>query len=193
MIPLLGPLLGVVKGAVGAVGTVTGGLLAGPTRWLTLIALVVIVAQALHAGRLKSQLAGCRADHAEFVAAQERAARAVTDQQLRDTRIVAADVATVDTTHQQELDHAHAESERLRADLAAERQRLRQRFTCPPDGRPRLPGAAGATGLADAPAGLRPEDAGVLVGTADACDADIKGLQALVRAYRSACNGGPSS
>lgn len=166
----------------GALRVISGG------PWLTYIIVALIGALAIYAAVQRAQLANCKTQHAEYVAEIERAQSAAAASTAQQTATAVEETGRIDTTHDQELDHAQAAADALRSDLAAARQQLRQRFTCAARSAS-LPGAASAARPADEAAGLRPDDAGFLVGTADRADADIRALQALVLSYRKACNG----
>lgn len=98
-------------------------------------------------------------------------------------------VAAIDTKHTQELSHALANNESLRADVLAVRRRLRIAAVCPAPDRADLPRGPSAPGLADgATVELSPE-AGqtVLDLRADLTRdrAKLAGLQEYVRATRA--------
>lgn len=77
---------------------------------------------------------------------QQAAARADSlAETLRLQRELAIETAALDDRHTQELNHAHAENNRLRAALAAGEQRLRVNATCR-----RAPDTTGAARVADA-------------------------------------------
>ena len=139
------------------------------------VAVTAITVLAIWVLCLRAELAICKGEHARAQADAVAAA-------LTATTAAAEQMALTDAIHEEELEHARQAAENLRADLADSRQRLRQRFTCP-----RLPGAATAPGQTDEAAGLRPEDAAFLVGASEACDADIRALQAIILNDRKIC------
>lgn len=121
-----------------------------------------------------SQLQRIADTNAAALAAQQQA-RQHLEQQL----------AAIDTQRYQELTNAQDHTDRLAADLAATRQRLRVRID--PASCPGLPAATGAAGLDDgagARADLHPADAAALVrvtGRADECRARLTALQEWAR------------
>lgn len=128
----------------------------------------------------------------------QRAAHAAELQQLADINAAALAVqqqtrqrleqqlAALDQQRYQELTHAQQNTDRLAADLAAARQRLRVRID--PASCPGLPAATGAAGLDDgagARADLHPAVAASVVrvtGRADECRARLTALQEWARA-----------
>lgn len=87
--------------------------------------------------------------------------------------------------YEQEQSHAKAAHDQVVADLRAGLVRLRDRWTCgAADAAADLPATAGATGSTDAPAELRAASAGRIVGAGAECDAQVRGLQAVVRTYQ---------
>lgn len=177
----------ILKNALGIAGGLVRTITGGPL--MTYVAAFVIGALLIHAVLQAQRLSACKTAHAEYVASVEKSASTGSAKALDKSQTAANEAQALDTTHEKELDDAKAAADRLRDDLAAARQQLRKRFTCPSTRAPRMPGVAAAAGQADEGAGLRPEDAGFLVGTGDACDADIRALQALALSYRKACNG----
>lgn len=77
---------------------------------------------------------------------------------------------------------AQAIADRVVADLRSGQRRLRDRWTCPSVGS--LPRVAATPPQPDAAAIDRAESAGRIVGAAAACDQQVIGLQALIRADR---------
>lgn len=80
--------------------------------------------------------------------------------------------------YEQDKTDAEADAKRLAADLRAERVRLRPEWRC------EVPAASASAGKPDAAADLRAEGASDLVGNADAADAEIRRLQAILRVER---------
>lgn len=83
--------------------------------------------------------------------------------------------------YEQDKAHAEADQARLVADLRAERVRLRAAWRCPAAG---VPGASARAGQPDAAAEQRIQGASDLVRAAADADAQIRALQAILRAER---------
>lgn len=183
---------GLLSLVTGTVGKLTGSLLASPLRWLLLLALLVIAAQALQAGRLKLQLAEAREQRALVIAAAfEQAQRATQDARAREASL-RGEIATLTQQHQEALSHAQERAAALSDDLRRGAVRVRRELCEPaPTAADRVhpPGPAGARVLADAGAGLREHPAAAAVGTGARADAQVRALQALALSYRKACNG----
>lgn len=113
------------------------------TRALAILcAALALALYSLHAayGSKSAALGAAQEKH------QQAAARADSlAETLRLQRALAAEAAALDNHHTQELTHAKAENDRLRAAVAAGQQRLRVNATCP-----RLPDTTGAARVADA-------------------------------------------
>lgn len=82
--------------------------------------------------------------------------------------------------HEKDKADAQAASDRLVADLRGGNQRLHVRWQAA-NATNELSAAAAATAVADGGAADRYESAGRAIGAADACDAQVKGLQAFAR------------
>lgn len=84
---------------------------------------------------------------------------------------------------QYERDKAHAldQKDAVIRDLRAGKLSLRPQWRCPAASVPNAPGGAGG---ADADSGIREESAAELVSIAAQCDAQVRGLQAVVTADR---------
>lgn len=136
--------------------------------------------------RLNGELSALRAAHtAELRQLADINTAALAAQQQASQRL-AQQLAGIDQQRYQELTHAQENTDRLAADLATARQRLRVRID--PAGCPGLPAATGAAGLDDA-AGARADlhpavAAGVVrvTGRADQCRARLTALQEWARA-----------
>ena len=123
--------------------------------------------------------------------------RAVTERDAASAELLQANtVITTERTNakaanavaaQHERDKADAQvaSDRLVADLRAGNQRLHVRWQAA-IATSELSAAAAAAAIADGGAADRYESAGRIIGTADACDAQVKGLQA----FALVCSGG---
>ena len=136
---------------------------------------------ALNGWRLGAELSTQGADHAaELRRLADTNATALAAQQQASQRL-AQQLAVLDQQRYQELTHAQESTDRLAADLAAARQRLRVRID--PASSPGLSAATGATGLDDgagARADLHPAVAEGVVrvtGRADQCRARLTALQ----------------
>lgn len=136
--------------------------------------------------RLGAELSALRADHAtELQRFANTNAAALAAQQQASQRL-AQQLAALDHQRYQELTHAQENTDRLAADLAAARQRLRVRID--PASCPGLPAATGAASLDDgagARADLHPAVAAGVVrvtGRADECRARLTALQEWARA-----------
>lgn len=148
----------------------------------------LVLGMTLQGWRLGAELADLRADHAVELQrlADTNAAALAAQQQAR--QHLEQQLAAIDTQRYQELTHAQDHTDRLAADLAAARQRLRVRID--PASCPGLPTATGPTGLDDdagVRADLHPADAAALVrvtGRADECRARLTALQEWVREMR---------
>lgn len=136
--------------------------------------------------RLGAELAAQRANHAaELQQLADITAAALAAQQQARQRLE-QQLAALDQQRYQELTHAQENTDRLAADLAAARQRLRVRID--PASCPGLPAATGTAGMDDgagARADIHPADAAALVrvtGRADECRARLTALQDWARA-----------
>jgi hypothetical protein len=90
----------------------------------------------------------------------------------------AAQLSTIAQQYEQDKADAQAKADRTIADLRAGTVRLRKQWTCPAQ----VPGAAAGSAEPDADAQLREQGAGDLVRLAAEADAQIRGLQAAVKA-----------
>lgn len=127
--------------------------------------------------------AGIAAGTAKVEAIQTRAAQALVaaEQSARAIeQAKAAQLATVAQQYEQDKAHAQATADRVIADLRAGNLRLRDQWQgCPASG---VPGDAAGGVKPDGDAQLRSEGASDLVRLAAEADAQIRGLQAAVRA-----------
>ncbi len=145
----------------------------------------LLLGMTLQGWRLGAELADLSARHAVELQrlADTNAAALAAQQQAR--QHLEQRLAAIDTQRYQELTNAQQNTERLAADLAAARQRLRVRID--PASCPGLPTATGTAGLDDgagARADLHPADAAALVrvtGRADECRARLTALQEWAR------------
>ena len=100
-------------------------------------------------------------------------------------RANAAKASAVAAQYEKDKADAQAASDRLVADLRAGNQRLHVRWQAA-IATSELSAAAAAGAVADGAAADRYESAGRAIGAADACDAQVKGLQA----FALLCSGG---
>lgn len=92
-------------------------------------------------------------------------------------------IAEIEAKHASELGRIESEVEALVSDLRAGNLRLHQRWqACTATGE--LSAAAARSGIADAGADDRAESASRIVRAAAECDAQVRGLQAVIRADR---------
>ncbi|BCG26440.1 hypothetical protein TUM18999_46310 [Pseudomonas tohonis] len=155
--------------------------------------LVLVIAAALSAAagalvngwRWEARLAMANQVHADTLAEIDRA----TAKQLQVHQEQQADLQRrlelTEQQHYQELAHAQENTDRLRADLAADRQRLLVKVRGPASCGG-VPAATGASGVDDGAqyAELHPAtaaDLAALAGDADRCAVRLKSLQAWVR------------
>lgn len=123
-----------------------------------------------------------RADVAESELAFATAANDALVETLEIERYHAQDLARIAAEYEQDKIDAQAAADRVVADLRADNLRLSKRWA----GCPAVPQAAATAGQPDAAADDRAESAGRIVRAAAECDAQVRGLQAIVLADRSA-------
>lgn len=164
------------------------------TRFLTApimyALLAAVVAAGLFAGWQTIRLGNERTAHAETklghastLANLAELARKAAEEAREREQEHARTMARIGATHQQELTRVQTEHDRLVGDLRTGLVRLQNRWA----GCPAAPGVsgAGAGGLnADAAARDRQESAARIIAAADACDAQVRGLQSIIRADR---------
>ncbi|SBV37843.1 conserved hypothetical protein [uncultured Stenotrophomonas sp.] len=114
-----------------------------------------------------------------------RAALAQAAHVITNERANAAAASAVAARYEKDKADAQAASDRLVADLRAGNQRLHARWQAA-IATSELSAAAAAASIADGGAASRYESAGRAIGAADACDAQVRGLQAFARL----CSGG---
>ncbi|WP_337056282.1 lysis system i-spanin subunit Rz [Pseudomonas sp. USHLN015] len=155
-----------------------------------LLAFVVAGAIAAGAGALvngwrwEARLATANQVHANTLAEIDRATARKLQAQQEQQADLQRRLELTEQQHYQELAHAQENTDRLRADLAADRQRLLVKVRGPAScsGVPAAPGAAGVDDGARY-AELHPAtaaDLAALAGDADRCALRLKGLQAWV-------------
>ncbi|WP_460426854.1 lysis system i-spanin subunit Rz [Azotobacter armeniacus] len=138
----------------------------------------------------QADLSGLQTDEARQLAQIAQANTAALRAQQQARQQLETQLVQIDRQRYQELRHAHETTNRLSADLAAARQRLRIRIdpaSCPD----RMPAISGVAGVNNDAAGARAElhaetAAGVVrvAGEADQCRAKLAGLQEWARRYR---------
>lgn len=137
----------------------------------------------LHGARTEYSKAVSDRDTYALEVAEQRAAHEVAMRE-KDARQREA-LRAVARIYEQELSNANAAHDRVVADLRDGLVRLRQRWSCgAPNAAPDMPPAAGASGSADAASELRAASAGRIVRAGAECDAQIRGLQGVIRAYQ---------
>lgn len=143
--------------------------------WLVSVAGVIGAGWVLHSTGYKSgqadmqaKLDKARAEHLANVIEIERKA--------------SADIAAIAEQYEQEKDDARINEARVVADLRADNLRLRQYWTgCEFS---RVPTATGPASEPDAAADDRAESAARIVRAAAECDAQVRGLQAVIRSWQ---------
>lgn len=118
--------------------------------------------------KFDAHLAADKADHDKAVAAAK--AKEAADK---------AAFQAITDSYKKELANAQRNAARTIADLRAGTIRLRDRWTCPG-----VPQAAGPAAGVDAATADRQDSAGRAIAAGDSADAQIRGLQALLRAER---------
>ena len=115
------------------------------------------------------------------LAADKAAAEAFNAESQRKDAAQAQALAQVGIAYEREKAHALDQKDRVIADLRAGKLSLRPQWKCPASPMSDTPIGAGS---ADDAADLREADAGSLVSIAAACDAQVKGLHAILTQER---------
>ena len=133
---------------------------------------------------------GARADMAEQRATYERtiaaSAKAETEAVNKVRKLEQAkaqELAAIAEQYEQDKTDAEATHDRLVADLRAGNERLHVRWQAA-QATARLSGAVASAAEPDAAERDRQESAGRIIAAADQCDAQVAGLQAVIRADR---------
>jgi len=152
-----------------------------------LLALVLLLGSALGWSLWSKSLSDARAVKAEAAVEQmavllERATAIVEVERAR-----SAELAAIGARYEQEKQDAQAAADRVIADLRAGNLRLHQRWQ-DALATSELSATTAAAVIADARAQDRAESAGRIVRAAAECDAQVRGLQAVVRADRAEVN-----
>lgn len=146
---------------------------------VVVVLLGAVALQALQLERMKGVIATMERDLAMDKAQAAEHAQAVE-------RAIVVAVGGVAAAFEEELRNAKDRSDSVIADLRAGNLRLQQRWAgCETQ---RLSDAAAAAVEPDAAAGDREESAGRIVRAAAQCDAQVRGLQALVTGWREQMN-----
>ena len=103
----------------------------------------------------------------------------------------AADMARIDADNQKRIANEKAANDRLVADLRAGNVRLHARWSAAV-ATAKLSQGVAAAGRPDAAERERQDSAARIIGAADRCDAQVKGLQDVVRSMMSIGAGEPS-
>jgi hypothetical protein len=153
---------------------------------------VICVALAASCVLQSIRLADARTDAATAESERDALALSVAEQRTahevamreKDARQRQA-LRAVAQIYEQEKSNAQAAHDQVVADLRAGLVRLRERWTCPaPAAAADLPATAGSAAVADALAELRAASAARVVRAGAECDAQVRGLQAVVLAYQ---------
>lgn len=124
---------------------------------------------------MQAKVAIMQRDSTQALAAFQ--AKALADHQAQEQKY-----AQAQATYEREKDDAKAAADRNLADLRAGTLRLRHEWSCTPQLAAAVSQAASGGSGADAGADLRYKDASDLVRLADDADAQIRALQATIRA-----------
>lgn len=150
------------------------------TKWLSVGLAVLAVAAVMLAMHFRWALAvsADRQHRAEERAAQLDANLKASEAARKAEQAQADKFQAIAQQYEQDKTDAEDRASKLAADLRAERVRLRPEWRC------EVPAASTGSGKPDAAADVRAEGASHLVGNADAADAQIRQLQAILRAER---------
>lgn len=150
------------------------------TRYLLAALAVLVVAAGMTAlyFRGAAAVSADRQHQAESRAAQLDADLKASEAARAQEHAQASQFQAIAQQYEQDKTDAQGRADKLAADLRAERVRLRPEWRC------EVPSTPASAGKPDAAAQLRAEGAGHLVGNADAADAEIIRLQAVLRAER---------
>src|SRR5690349_21771354 len=149
------------------------------TKWL-LVGLAVLAVTAVMLAmhfRGAAAVSADRQHQAESRAAQLDVALKASEKARAAEHAQTEQFQAIAQQYEQDKLHAEADSKRLAADLRAERVRLRPEWRCVPE-------ATTSAGQRDAGAALRAESASRIIGNAAEADAQIRQLQAILRAER---------
>lgn len=124
-------------------------------------------------------------DHAEVLSKLAELSRKALEEARARERQHSETMARIGATHQQELTRVQEEYDRLVGDLRTGLVRLQNRWAgCP--AATGVPGTGASGSGADAGARDREASAGRIVRAAAECDAQVRGLQSIIRADREA-------
>ncbi len=149
-------------------------------KYLTAALAVLAVTAVMFAMHFRGALAvsADRQYRAEERAAQLDVALKASEKARAAEHAQAEQFQAIAQQYEQDKISAEANSKQLAADLRAERVRLRPEWAC------RVPETATGAGQRDAGAALRAESASRIIGSAAEADAQIRQLQAILRAER---------
>lgn len=140
--------------------------------------LLVLIALAVSHGcawRMGGQ--GARAEMAEHLAKVARQSRVAAEKAREAERKWATAYLEIGEQYEQDKSDAQAKHDATVAAIRAGHERLRKHWRCP------VPNAPAGAGEPDAAADDRAEGAGRIVRAAAECDAQVRGLQAIVRSW----------
>lgn len=146
-----------------------------------LLALVALLALALGYALWRAEAAESQADKATARAEYAEAIADTLVEVIEGERVKAAQLAAIAATYEQEKQDVQAAADRVVADLRADNLRLQKRWS----GCPAVPETAATAGKPDAAADDRAASAGRIILAGAACDAQVRGLQAVILADRS--------
>jgi len=145
---------------------------------LALLAVIVWQRGSVSIAHRAADSAAAARDRAEGERDAANAELAQVNTVIATERANAAKASAVAAQYEKDKADAQAASDRLVADLRAGNQRLHTRWQAA-IATGELSAAAAAASVADGGAADRIESAGRIIGTAAACDAQVKGLQAF--------------
>lgn len=152
--------------------------------WPHLLALALAFGAGWYVGHAPGAAKAAKAERALALQQRDAAQRvALAEQMAREAEHRhAADMARIGKEHQEALTHAQTAADRLVRDLRAGTVRLQERWRgCAAD----LSRIAGTAGQPDDGADDRSQSAGRIVRAAAECDAQVIGLQNVIRADRN--------
>lgn len=147
---------------------------------------------AVVSGKLDAERVSCKLSAEQVQSVHAETVRLLNEEMIRKERDSTERLAALATTHQQERDHAKAETDRTIAAVRAGTLRVQNRFVCPTTDTATGDGTSSASGGSDGslPRGLQDTDVEFLVRFAD--DAHTVGnrltlCQKTVVEYRRQC------
>lgn len=152
-----------------------------------LLAVILLLGSALGWSLWSRSLSDARADRAEAAVEQMAGLLERTTAIVEVERARAAELAAIGERYEQEKQDAQVAADKLVADLRADNRRLRAHWQAAL-GTSELSRAAAAAAFPDGGAELRQRDIGAAHGVVGRCQAQVRGLQAVVRADRAEVN-----